>query len=65
MTFPCVAEDESELAVFSAKGWDRKSRVNLIECATPCNDDQLVGHYLISTLSASSEETISVQAFLF
>ena len=38
-------EDESEVAFFSAKRWDRRNRADLIESATPCHDTQVVGPY--------------------
>ena len=38
-------EGEGEVAFFSAKRWDRRNRVDLIESATPCHDAQVVGPY--------------------
>ena len=48
---------EGEVAVFSAKCWDRR-----IESATPCHDSQVVGSYRVSkplrltVLAAKSED---------
>ena len=36
---------ECELAVFSAKRWDRRNRAGLIESATPCHDGHVAGSY--------------------
>ena len=36
-------EGEGEVAFFSAKGWDRRNRADLIESATPCHDALVVG----------------------
>ena len=36
---------EGEVAFFSAKYWDRRNRVDLIESATPCHDAQVIGPY--------------------
>ena len=51
----CSSQDkykgEGELAVFrvfSTKRWDRRSRADLIESATPCHDAKLVGSYRVS-----------------
>ena len=38
-------EVEGEVAVFSAKRWDRRNRTDLIESATPCHDAQMVVSY--------------------
>ena len=43
-----VGEGEGEVAFFSAKGWDRRNRGNLIESTTPCHDAQVVGPYRVS-----------------
>ena len=37
-----------EVAVFSAKRWDRRNRAALIEPATPCYDAQVVRPYQVS-----------------
>ena len=42
-------EGEGEVALFSAKRWDRRNRANLIESATPCHDAQVAGLYWNST----------------
>ena len=34
---------EGEVAFFSAKHWNRRNKPYLIESATPCHDDQVVG----------------------
>ena len=54
-------EGESEVAVFSAKRWDRRSSQALIESATPCHDAQVEGPYCVSnplrlTVLASKSE---------
>ena len=55
-------EGEGEVAFFSAKRWDRKSRTELIESATPCHDAQVVGPYRnsnpfrLTVLAALSED---------
>ena len=56
---------EGEVAVFSAKPWDRRDRADLIECATPCHDAQLMGSYLVShpfrlTVPASKPEDCTI-----
>ena len=38
-------EGEGDVAVFSAKRWDRRNRADLIESATPCHDAQVVRPY--------------------
>ena len=40
-----VGEGEGEVAVFSAKRWDRRNRADLIESATPFHEAQVVGSY--------------------
>ena len=56
------ASGEGEVAFFSAKRWDRRNRVDLIESATPCHDAQVVGSYRVSSplrltvLAAMSED---------
>ena len=56
-----IDECEGEVAVFSAKHYDRRSRIGLNECVTPCDDAQVVGHFLgsspvcLTNLAASSE----------
>ena len=35
-----TTEGEGEVAVFSAKSWDRRNSYALIESATPCHDAQ-------------------------
>ena len=53
---------EGEVAFFSAKHWDRRNRVDLIESATPCHDAQVVGPYRdsnplrLTILAAMSED---------
>ena len=53
---------EGEVAFFSAKHWDRRSRAELIESATPCHDAQVVGLYRdsnplrLTILAAMSED---------
>ena len=55
-------EDEGEVVFFSAKRWDCRHRVDLIESATPCHDAQVVGLYRDSNplrltfLAAMSED---------
>ena len=55
-------EGEGEVAFFSAKRWDRRSRADLIESATPCHDAQVVGLYRdsnplrLTILAAMSED---------
>eukprot|EP00112_Aurelia_sp_Birch-Aquarium-sp1_P006607 Seg1725.6 transcript_id=Seg1725.6/GoldUCD/mRNA.D3Y31 product="hypothetical protein" pseudo=true protein_id=Seg1725.6/GoldUCD/D3Y31 len=55
-------EGEGEVAVFSAKRWDRRSRIGLIESATPCHDAEVMGLYLgsnpvhLTVLAAMSED---------
>ena len=55
-------EGEGEVAFFSAKRWDRRNRVDLIESATPCHDAQVVGPYRdsntlrLTVLAAMSED---------
>ena len=39
-------DGEGEVAVFSAKRWDRRNREDLIESATPCHDARMVELYL-------------------
>ena len=39
---------ESEVAVFSAKRWDRRSSEALIESTAPCHDAQVVRPYRVS-----------------
>ena len=41
----CEGEDEDEVAVFSAKRYDRRSSEALIESATLCHDAQVVGRF--------------------
>ena len=59
MTF---GEGEGEVAFFSAKRWDRRNGVDLIESATPCHDAQVVGPYRdsnplrLTVLAAMSED---------
>ena len=43
---------EAEVADFSAKHWDSRNRVNLIESVTPYHDVQVVGPYQVSGLFA-------------
>ena len=40
-------EGEGEVAVFSAKRWDRRSSWALIESSNPCHDAQVVGSYRV------------------
>ena len=55
-------EGEGEVAFFSAKHWDRRNRVDLIESATPRHDAQVVGPYQdsnplrLTVLAAMSED---------
>ena len=57
-----IGEGEGEVAFFSAKRWDRRSRTDLIESATPCHDAQVVGPYRdsnplhLTILAAMSED---------
>ena len=57
-----IGEGEGEVAFFSAKRWDRRNRVDLIESATPCHDAQVVGPYRdsnplrLTVLAAMSED---------
>ena len=59
---PRFGEGEGEVAFFSAKRWDRRNRVDLIESATPCHDAQVVGPYRdsnplrLTVLAAMSED---------
>eukprot|EP00112_Aurelia_sp_Birch-Aquarium-sp1_P016245 Seg3668.9 transcript_id=Seg3668.9/GoldUCD/mRNA.D3Y31 product="hypothetical protein" protein_id=Seg3668.9/GoldUCD/D3Y31 len=52
----------NEVAVFSTKRWDRRSRIGLIESATLFQDAQMVGLYRLSNpvrltvLAAKSED---------
>ena len=61
-TFSCSIEGEGEVAFFSAKRWDLRNRVDLIESATPCHDAQVVGPYRdsnplrLTVLAAVSED---------
>ena len=56
------ADDEGEVAFFSAKRWDRRNRAGLIESATPCHDAQVAGLYRdsnplrLTVLAAMSED---------
>ena len=43
-----LSEGEGEVAVFSAKRWDRRSSSALTESATPCHDAQVVGSFQVS-----------------
>ena len=55
-------EGEGEVAFFSTKRWDRRSREDLIESTTPCHDAQMVGLYLgsnpvrLTVLATKSED---------
>ena len=55
-------EGEGDVAVFSAKRWDRRNRADLIESATPCHDAQVVGSYRgsnplrLTVLASKSED---------
>ena len=55
-------EGEGEVAIFSAKRWDRRNRAGLIESATPCHDAQVVGSYRglnpfhLTVLTSKSED---------
>ena len=55
-------EGEGEVAFFRAKSWNRRSRTDLIESATPCHDAHVVGSYRVSNplrlivLAANSED---------
>ena len=40
---PNLSDGEGEVAFFSAKRWDRKSREDVIESVTPCRDAQKGG----------------------
>ena len=44
-------EGKGEVAVFSAKRWDRRNRADLIESATPCHDARVVRFHLARTHS--------------
>ena len=61
-TSELIDEDEGEVAVFSAKRWDRRSSKALIESATLCHDAQVAGPYWVSNplrltvLTAKSED---------
>ena len=58
----CGGEGEGEVAVFSAKRWDRKNRADLIEFAAPCHDAQVMGSYRganplrLTVLASKSED---------
>ena len=41
-------EGEGEVAVFSAKRWDRRSSLALIESGTPCHDARVMRPYCVS-----------------
>ena len=62
---------EGEVAVFSAKRWDRRNRADLIESATPCHDDQVVGSYRgsnplhLTVLTSKSEDYITAPQQIF
>ena len=43
-------EGVGEVAIFSAKRWDRRNRADLIESSTPCHDAQVMGSYRDSNL---------------
>ena len=43
-----LCEGEGEVGFFNAKRWDRRSRADLIESATPCHDAHVVGPYRLS-----------------
>ena len=43
-----VTKGEGEVAVFSAKSWDRSSSEALIGSVTPCHDAQVVEPYRVS-----------------
>ena len=64
------AEGEGEIAVFTAKRWDRRSSEVLIELATPCHDTQVVGPYQVSNplcltvLTAKSVEYTTALQYL-
>ena len=53
---------EVEVAVFSAKRWDRRNRADLIESATPFHDVQVMGSYRgsnplrLTVLASKSED---------
>ena len=55
-------ESEGEVAVFSAKRWDRRNRADLIDSATACHDAQVVGSYRgsnplhLTVLTSKSED---------
>ena len=59
---PLAFIGEGELAFLSAKRWDRRNRADLIECATPSHDAQVVGSYRVlnpvrlTVLAAKSED---------
>ena len=67
MNFHCsVGEGEGEVAVFSAKRWDRRNRADLIESTTPCYDAQVMGSYggsnplRLTVLASKSEDYTTV-----
>ena len=56
-----MSAGEGVVAVLSAERWDRRSRADLIECATPCHDAQVLGldegsSSVRSTVSAAKSE---------
>ena len=63
-------ECEGEVAVFSAKRWDRRNRADLIESATPCHDAQVVRSYRgssplhLTVLASKSEDYITAPQHL-
>ena len=44
---PVDGEGECDAEFFSAKGWDLRNRVELIESTTSCRDDKVVGPYRV------------------
>ena len=56
------AKGEGEVVFFSAKGWDRRNRADVIKSMTPCHDAQVVGNNRVSNafrltgLASNSED---------
>ena len=67
---PIHPEGECEVAVFSAKRWDRRNRADLIESATPCHDAHVVRSYRVSNplrltvLASKSEDYTTAPQYL-
>ena len=64
-----ASEGEGDVAFFSAKRWDRRNEVDLIESATLCHDAQVAGSYRVSNplrltvLAAKSKDYATTPLF--